>query len=284
LGKFDGLLICTDLDGTLLRNDKTVSRENIEAIEYFKQEGGYFTFVTGRMPFFVSYALDTIKPNAPFGCVNGAGLYDAFKQEYVWTAVMPDNVITLVQYIDDHFPNVGIQVNTFQKTYFCKENQTMAYFRRLTGLENIVCDYHDLQEPIAKILFGSEFEDEIQNIEKALKSHPLADSFDFIRSEKTLYEILPKGISKGISIVKLCNHLNIDIRKSIAIGDYNNDISMFRTAGIGIAVSNACEDALNAADFITVSNEEHAIAKVICDLENKTYSFERERQSDEDFE
>ena len=67
MGKFDGMLICTDLDGTLLRNDKTISRENIEAIEYFKQAGGYFTFVTGRMPFFVSYVLSAVNPNAPLG-------------------------------------------------------------------------------------------------------------------------------------------------------------------------------------------------------------------------
>lgn len=271
MGKFDGLLICTDLDGTLLRNDKTVSPENREAMDYFKREGGYFTFVTGRMPFFVSYALDAVKPNAPFGCVNGAGLYDAAKKEYVWTATMPDNVIALVQHIDEHFSDVGIQVNTFHKTYFCKENETMVHFRKLTNLENLTCHYKDVQEPIAKILFGSESEEEIKNIEKMLKSHPLSNQFDFIRSEKTLYEILPKGICKGTSITKLCDCLNIDIRKSIAIGDYNNDISMFRAAGIGIAVSNACEDALNAADFVTVSNEEHAIAKVISDLESGKY-------------
>lgn len=267
MGKFDGMLICTDLDGTLLRNDKTISCENIDAIEYFKQEGGYFTFVTGRMPFFVSYVLDTIHPNAPFGCVNGAGLYDAVKEEYVWTATMPDNVTALVQHIDEHFSNVGIQVNTFHKTYFCKENQTMETFRKITGLENIVRHYNDVQEPIAKILFGSEDDEEIKNIENTLKSHPLSANFDFIRSEKTLYEILPKGICKGTSIVKLCNRLNIDVKKSVAIGDYNNDISMFRAAGIGIAVSNACTEALDAADFITVSNEEHAIANVIADLE-----------------
>ena len=44
MGKFDGILICTDLDGTLYKNDKTISEENKEAIEYFKREGGYFTF------------------------------------------------------------------------------------------------------------------------------------------------------------------------------------------------------------------------------------------------
>ena len=272
MGKFDGVLICTDLDGTLLRNDKTVSRENTEAIEYFKREGGFFTFVTGRMPFFVSYALETIKPNAPFGCVNGAGLYDPVKGEYIWTAVMPDEVITLVHYIDQQFSNLGIQVNTFQKTYFCRENETMVHFRKLTNLENITCDYNNVKEPIAKILFGSEYEEDIRRIAELLNAHPLADRFDFIRSEKTLYEILPKGICKGTAIRKLCDYLKVDMRKTIAIGDYNNDIPMFRAAGIGIAVSNACEDALKAADFVTVSNQEHAIAKVIQDLETGKYA------------
>lgn len=71
MGRFDGILICTDLDGTLLNSDRRISKENLEAIEYFKQEGGIFTFVTGRMPFFVSDMYEAVQPNAPFGCVNG---------------------------------------------------------------------------------------------------------------------------------------------------------------------------------------------------------------------
>ena len=62
-------------------------------------------------------------------------------------------------------------------------------------------------------------------------------------------------------------YLNIPINKTISVGDYNNDISMFKTAKIGIAVANACPDAKAAADIITVSNDENAIAKVIYDLE-----------------
>ena len=216
--------------------------------------------------------LDTIKPNAPFGCVNGAGLYDGNKVEYVWMAVMPDHVTELIQHIDENFDDVGIQVNTFYKTYFHKDNQTMERFRKITKVENTVCHYNDVQEPIAKILFGSESEEEIQKIEKMLKSHPLANDFDFIRSEKHLYEILPKGVGKGTSIINLCHHLNINVNKTIAIGDYNNDISMFKAVGTGIAVSNACKDALEAADYITVSNEEHAIARVIYDLESGKYN------------
>lgn len=271
MGKFDGMLICTDLDGTLLRKDKTISCENLDAIDYFKREGGYFTFVTGRMPFYVSYVLDTIKPNVPFGCVNGGGLYDTAAGKYIWTALMPDRVIELVEFIDNLFPDVGIQISTFYKAYFCKENQTMAKFRKITNLENLVCHYCNLPEPIAKVLFGSDCEETIKQLESALKSHPLANEFNFMRSEKSLYEILPKGINKGVSITKLCEHLKLDVRNTIAIGDYNNDIPMFRQAGIGIAVSNACKEALEAADFVTVSNEEHAIAKVIYDLEAGKY-------------
>jgi Cof subfamily protein (haloacid dehalogenase superfamily) len=180
---------------------------------------------------------------------------------------MPEHVTTLIRHIDEHVPDVGIQVNTFYKTYFCRENATMVYFRKVTGLENLVCHYNDVQEPVAKILFGSEQDEVIRNIEQMLKAHPLAGDFDFIRSEKTLYEILPKGISKGTSIAKLCDYLNIARENTVAIGDYNNDISMFQAAGTGIAVSNACPDALKAADFVTVSNEDHAIAQVISDLE-----------------
>lgn len=267
MGKFEGMLICTDLDGTLLKKDKTISRENIEAIEYFKREGGYFTFVTGRMPFFASYVADIIKPNAPFGCINGGGLFDYEAGEYVWKAVMPKTVMELVKYIDESFDEIGIQVNTFYKTYFCRENKAMENFRRVTGLPNLVSNYWDVEEPIAKILFGSESEEDLKRVEKLLNEHPMAEDFDFIRSERILYEILPKGIGKGTAISNLCNNLNLDVKKTIAIGDYNNDISMFKAAGIGIAVSNACKDALDAADYITVSNEEHAIAKVIYDLD-----------------
>ena len=79
---FDGVLICTDLDGTLLNRNRTISEENLRAIEHFKANGGIFTFITGRMPFYAAHFCDMIKTNAPFGCVNGAGVYDQTKQEY----------------------------------------------------------------------------------------------------------------------------------------------------------------------------------------------------------
>ena len=265
--KFKGVLICTDLDGTLLKNDKTISENNIYAIEYFKDQGGIFTFVTGRMPFYVADVYTKINPNAPFGCVNGGGVYDHRKQEYLWKEIMPDAVLDLVEYSDRNVPQIGIQVSTFDKIYFCKENSAMAEFREITNTPNITSFYRDIKEPIAKIVFGDKDENNINILTEILNSHPMANDFDFIRSEKTLYEILPKGISKGGVLLKIAQILNIDANKTIAVGDYNNDISMIKAAKLGIAVSNAVPAVKDVADHITVSNEEHAIERIIDDLD-----------------
>lgn len=273
MGRFDGILICTDLDGTLYKNDKTVSRENREAIDYFKREGGYFTFITGRMPYYAQDAYNAVQPNVPFGCVNGGGLYDGEENRYVWKQEISKDVRELVRCIDEELPQVGIQVCCFDKTYFSKENDVMENFRRSTHVPNNIRHYQDIDEPVGKILFGSSKEEEIFAIEKILKAHPLADSFSFVRSEKTLFEILPKGVDKGLPLGKLVKHMNIDERKTFAIGDYDNDIGMLKTAAFGIAVANASKAALDAADHITVSNEENAIAQVIRDIENGKYEF-----------
>ena len=268
MGKFDGILICTDLDGTLYKNDKSISIENKEAIEHFKSEGGYFTFITGRMPYYSIAAYNAVSPNAPFGCINGGGVFDVAANKYVFNRELPPKALELVQYIEGLFPDVGIQVCSFHQTFFAKENCTMERFRRVTGVPNTVCDYRSFSGPIGKILFGSDCEDDMLGIDKALKSHPLASEFSFIRSERSLYEILPKGVNKGLALEKLTEHLGLDRRKTVGIGDYDNDIGMFKVAGLGVAVANACKAALDAADHITVSNEEHAIARVIYDIES----------------
>ena len=273
MGKFDGILICTDLDGTLYRSDGSVSSENRVAIEYFKREGGFFTFVTGRMPYYAGEAYRAVNPNAPFGCCNGGGLYDGDKNEYVWAQIISNDVVPLVECIDERFAEVGIQVCGLDRTYFAKEIETMVIFRERTGVLNVTCDYRNMSVPVAKIIFGSEKDEEILAIEKILRAHHMASHFDFVRSERTLFEVLPKGVNKGAAILKLAEHLGIDARNTVAIGDYNNDVPMLEAAGLGVAVSNACKEALDAADVVTVSNDEHAIARVIYDLERGKYTF-----------
>lgn len=265
---FEGLLLCTDLDGTLLRNDATISAENLRAIEHFKAEGGTFTFITGRMPYFVRHIYETIQPNAPFCCVNGGGIYDHRTGEYLWKRELPPAALDLLEYIADHIDDIGIQINTFSRIFFCRENSTMAGFRKVTGVSNLICSPREVTEPIGKIVFGDHREEVLMKVQSLLLSHPRADEFDFIRSDRCLYEILPKGNSKGTVLSRLAELLHMDPAKTIAVGDYYNDVDMLRTAQCGIAVGNACADAKAAANHITVTNEEHAIARIISDIEH----------------
>ena len=265
--KFEGILICTDLDGTLLREDGSVSKENLAAIAHFQEEGGFFTFITGRMPYFAAPIYEKIKPNAPFGCINGGGIYDHRKKEYVYKQPISREVFELVDYAYENVEGIGIQVNGFEHLYFATENSAMVAFREKTGVPNLVSPYREVTEDFGKILFGDEREEAIQALARLLPTHPKAHMFDFIRSEQTLYEILPKGVNKGNLLPRLALHLGVDMKRTVALGDYDNDVEMLKAAGLGVAVANAVPKAKEAADVITVSNEENAIARVIADIE-----------------
>ena len=266
--KFEGILICTDLDGTLLRDDKSVSKENLDAIEYFKSEGGLFTFITGRMPYFVERLYRTVKANAPIGCINGGGIYDYDAHQYLWSRTLSRDVIDLVEYADNNVDELGIQINAMERLYFSRENSAMARFRRETGLPNLVRHYREVDEPIGKIVFGDEDPAKLARLAQLLDAHPRAAEFDFIRSDLILYEILPKGVNKGSVLPELARLLGLDPARTIGIGDYNNDVALLQAAGFGVAVANAVPEVKAVADYVTVSNQEHAIAAIISGLDS----------------
>lgn len=263
MNKFKDILICTDLDGTLLRSDKSLSKENAEAIEYFKSEGGRFTFITGRMYYYARDTYDKVKPNAPIGCINGGGLYDYEAEKYTWYEEISTECAHLVDAVLEQIPEMGVQIHTPHRLYFHRDNDNMKRFREITGVPDLQCHYREVREPWTNIVLGDMNVEHVMRAAEIFAAHPLASKFDFIRSERTLYEILPKGITKATALVKLCEQLCIPMSHAVAIGDYNNDIGMIRAAGVGVAVGNALPEVKAVADYVTVTNDEHAIAHVI---------------------
>lgn len=266
--RFEGVLLCSDLDGTLFRADKSVSSENLDAIRRFKEGGGRFTFITGRVPTAARGVYETVRPNAPIGCFNGGGIYDFERDEFLHLSTLPEAFFSMIELVDREMPDIGIQLNVARRVYFCKDNEAMVNFRRITGLPNYACHYTEVKEPVAKAIFLHTDGERLSALAELLKTHPMHGAFDYIRSEETIYEILPKGASKGRVLLQLAEILGIDAKKTVAVGDYDNDASMLRAAGVGIAVANASKKAKAAADICTVSNEENAIARIIEDLEN----------------
>ena len=263
---FENVLICTDLDGTLLGDDHLVSKENREAIEYFKSEGGYFTFVTGRPPVIAGGIYDTIAPNAPVGCFHGGAIYDFKAKEYRWCELMSLDIYDLLDDVCDNVADLGFQVNTTGPIYFCAENAATENFRKITGAPKIICHHREVPDPVVKIVFCGD-EKNIADVAAYVRSHPLASNFDLLKADSTLFEIIVKGTHKGKAIPQITAALGISNEKTIAVGDYDNDVGMLREAKVGIAVANASPAARAAADRMTVSNREHAIAKIIYELE-----------------
>ncbi len=268
MDKFKGLLFVTDLDGTLLKEDKTVSKKNLDAIRYFQSEGGIFTFITGRIPAGAKGVYEIVKPNGPCGCINGGGIYDYRTDELLWSVNISKDVFELVEFIDKEVPGMGIEINLYNKIYFCKINEATEKHRTDEGFELLTCHYRDVKEDFVKILLCDFNQDNMNRTIELLNNHPKSSDFDFIRSDILYYEILPKGTNKGNLVHKLAEILGIEGEKTIAIGDNDNDASMLKAAHIGIAVENASKMAKNAANYHTVSNEDDAIAKIIEEIDN----------------
>ncbi len=271
--KFENILICTDLDGTLLNEEREVSEENVAAIEYFKSEGGLFTFITGRQKAITKDLYDTLKPNVPYGCFNGAGLFDGAKNEFVRLVTLPDSAAEIVDFVAEQFPQVGIQLNTKNGIYYQQDCIVTEAFRERTNTSYRYGNFKTVPESVVKVVFASADGTCLDRISEAIIKHPKAGEVDVVRSEYIFFDLMPKNVSKGDGLQALAEHLNIDMRNTLAIGDYDNDVPMIMRAGVGVAVANAAESAKAAADLITVSNNEHAIAKVIDDIDKGRIRF-----------
>lgn len=266
MGKFDGILFCTDLDDTLLDKEKNVSKENLEAIEYFKSNGGLFTFVTGRTHLGIGGVLNQVEPNTYIGTLNGGSIYDHKQNKNIMEIELGEGFVEILEFVDKEFCDIGFEVMCHDKCWICKTNDLVIKHITHEKLPLITCDYHNVPGKRGKVLLVGEIE-RINQLVEALKTHPMAERFDFVRSTRHYYEILPKGSHKGNLLKEIAKLNNIDMNRTIAVGDNDNDIKMLEFAGCGYAVENANENAKKVADRITVSNLDSAIAKIIDELD-----------------
>ena len=266
MGIFDGVMLCTDLDETLLNSNKLVSDADKEAIEYFKQNGGLFTFITGRTPLGIPHIIEMAPPNTYIGCLNGGAIYDPNTKSNVMELELNRRYVELLEYLDREFSSAGIEVITHNKCWFCKTNELVNRHRSIELLPDNRCDFRSVPGKLAKVLILDE-PHVIDNIIPILTSQPVAIYFDFVRSTKNYYEILPKGASKGNLLTKIAELNDIPVSRTYAVGDNENDISLIKAAGTGYAVANAIDSAKAAADRITSSHNDSPISQIIKDIE-----------------
>lgn len=258
MGKFDGILLCSDFDMTLAKNE-VISPENTAAIRYFTENGGRFTIVSGRHPGFLREHLADLPINAPFVGYNGAYIVDHETGETLFEGGRPD--FAMFEFLRPFWEKDMrlrrlIPHDRKRRVPRCSRKESP------TTIDDVkkTCSV-----PFFNILCVSEPEDGAA-VREMLNKAAVGTPFVAVRSWDAGTELICRADEKGEAVLRLKEMTGA--RRLITAGDYENDISMLKAADIGYAVGNAIPEAKAAADRVTVDCEQHAIAAIIKELEN----------------
>ena len=259
------ILIITDVDGTLLRENKGISKENLEAIKRFTDKGGHFTVSTGRAIDVARELLEGIPINTPSVHINGGYFYDWQKEEIIeshyiskYARYAVKKIAEKFDFCDCHFASTD-SVNLMTSGKYLRKYIPEREFHFFEG------NFEDIPENVYKFIVCCDPEnmDEVRKFAESVSGKDVK----IIQSSPFFLEILPPENSKGKSLERLCEMIGIPLENSVAAGDFENDSEMILAAGIGAAVENAQESLKEKADIILPSCEENAIAHLIEFLE-----------------
>lgn len=257
--KFDGVLLCTDFDMTLGLRER-ISPENMEAIRYFKENGGLFTIVSGRNPRFLLEHQAEFCIDMPFAGYNGALIFDPVAGKYLYEGGRKDQAaLEFVRPFWERDPrirrmSVHIRAEEMPRCTRTAEPSGIDALKRICPppLYNVVC------------ISG---EEDSEAVREELCEAARGTDFVVVRSWERGTEIVCRGDEKGDAARRLAEMCHA--RLLVTAGDFENDISMLRAADIGYAVANALPNVKAAADRVTVACKDHAIAAIIRELEEK---------------
>lgn len=257
--KFDGYVIYTDLDGTLLNDDKEVCEKNKEAIEYFINYGGKFSIATGRAFEAAEKYIENINVDIPAIVFNGGAIYDCRNRKMLKQKFVEENKKEIVHKLSNDYDDLGIEIYCNTDIYVYKNNGMSE--RPATLLLNIIYDMPDnlFELNWNKILLvgRKEFMDEFQCEFKNMYG------IDVIRSGDKFLEIVPQNSSKGSGLKEIIDLYKLDKNKVIAVGDDMNDAEMLKESGISFCPENASNSVKRYANHITVNNNEGVIASIV---------------------
>ncbi len=250
-------LLITDMDGTLLKQDKTVSKKNRDVIKRWVEAGGMFTVATGRTVSSAARRFDGLPITCPIITFNGALLYDYENHREIVRTQLHSDYQGLVAYVLSTYPDVGIEVLTADRAHVLSYNDIVNRHLEIERTAHTPCDMQTLPDSPFKVLLGVPNEQSDTLYHDLMKRMP--ESLYAVQTDSNYCELLPGGTNKGSTLDKLQKLLPKHITHTIAFGDYYNDLEMLKKADFGFAVANAPEDLKALAPHCTVSNEQDAI-------------------------
>lgn len=259
-------LIATDLDGTLLRDDKTVGRRTMAALRAAADAGIYLVAATGRqmlqLPDEVAccgYSHVVASNGAIAGDLsNGTVIFE--------NHLHPEAATALVAYLRQALPEARVSCVRQQGHLHAAEpgyRELLSEMEKVPHWWNIVTYPADqvTAEPTLKLTVRHPELSADQLYSVVLSSG--LDGFTATTSGAPFLEIGGHGITKATGLAQLCTMLGVPSHAVMAVGDGRNDVEMIQWAGMGVAMGNAVPEAAEAADLVTASNQEDGLARVV---------------------
>lgn len=267
-------LICTDIDGTLLNDEKKLPLRAKQSLQAAVESGIAIALVSGRMPSGVNLVEKELGISCIKVCNAGTCIFvgeTCMQAEYLSNETMRRLYRTIAKTYRIPlwiFRNQEWFVTGWDD-YIEKETGFVAYHPRIVDADALADQWDREGKSPNKLLFAAPSE-VIQNICQEITVQKDME-IDTAKSADIFLEIFPKGVSKGTALKQICKLLRIQPEETIAFGDHELDIPLIEAAGIGVAMGNGISALKEKADLITGTNNEAGIADALEKILEKAF-------------
>jgi Cof subfamily protein (haloacid dehalogenase superfamily) len=255
-------LVVSDVDGTLVTKDKTLTDDAKAAVRRLHEAGIGFTITSSRPTIGMRFLIEPLAIALPVGAFNGSSIVDP-QLKPIEQHLIP---VTSAQRALDVLNEFGADIWLFTNELWLTRNPDGEYVphekRAIRADPTIVADFAPYMEAACKIVGSSSDAALLQRCEIAMQQ-VLGAEATAVRSQSYYLDVTPPGCDKGTFVEAMAKRLGISTDAVATIGDMQNDLAMFRKSGLSIAMGNATDDVKKAATLVTASNEDEGFAKAI---------------------
>lgn len=263
--KLSDIYLFSDFDGTIHSAVEGISERTLSALKRFTDKGGHFALATSRAPYSAKAFLDVLPINSPCLCVNGGAVYDMKTDEYIYTCHLPANAKSYVERIIAEHPELDAAVLTDYDYYYVANPDTAAGRMNLSNYNFNMHFERPIEGEWFKVVLNTPGDDAVEYVK--MLNEKGYEGVRFTAADTYFVEMLPQHSSKGAAIEAMCEKLGINIDQTVAVGDYYNDVEMFRAAGYSACVQAAPDDIKEMVDRVLCSCEQGAVGELIEILE-----------------
>lgn len=255
-------LLVSDVDGTLLTKDKTLTDGARNAVRRLRDAGIGFTLTSSRPTVGMRFLIEPLGITLPVGAFNGSAIVDPqlnpIEQHLIPAAA--------AQACFDVLDEFGVDTWLFTNDRWLTRNPDGEYIpneqRAIRADPTIVGDFAPYLTAACKIVGASSDAARLQRCEAAMQQ-VLGARATAVRSQSYYLDVTPPGRSKGTFVQAMAKRLGISTDAVATIGDMENDLAMFEASGISFAMGNAAGDIKKMATHVTASNEDEGFAKAV---------------------